>query len=323
MTKNVIPLDPKKRPEAAVRLADLSEAQEAVAILVKALPIMPSIQDPPAFKAIMAERLAPYPTDVLVAAVRKAIDDFKAMPSIHEMLELCEGLIEPRRAELRALEAAQRREQQAAEVERKAQREQEREAYRQADLDRLRKLEARARERLGDDGPLPGDVELADSLSGRNVYRAGTPVSWQAALAAGERWAVQYCRQIALAARVIRAHEHGKISWANALPAVKLIVADEAGARRWIEEKEGRQAGHPDQKLPEAFWRALWKIRGKCGLDVPLQYRREERAATALENLKHLEGLAHLGDTRAMIDAQTQKEWEARRSARRAKASGT
>jgi hypothetical protein len=319
MTKNVIPLDPKKRPEAAVRLADLSEAQEAVAILVKALPIMPSIQDPPAFKAIMAERLAPYPTDVLVAAVRKAIDDFKAMPSIHEMLELCEALMEARRAEQQARRAEQQAAaeaaERAAEVEREAQREQKREAYRQADLDRLRKLEARARERLGDGGPLPGDVELADSLSGRNVYRAGTPVSWQAALAAGERWAVQYCRLIALAARVIRAHEHGKISWADALPAVKLIVADEAGARRWIEEKEGHQAGHPDQKLPEFFWRALWKIRGKCGLDVPVSVFPEDAAAAAVDNLKHLTGLAGLADTRATLEVQAREQWEARRAA--------
>ena len=46
---NVIPLDPKKRILASLRPASLSEAQAAVAVLAKALPIMPSIQDPPAF----------------------------------------------------------------------------------------------------------------------------------------------------------------------------------------------------------------------------------------------------------------------------------
>jgi hypothetical protein len=40
---NVIPLDPKKRILASLRPASLSEAQAAVAVLAKALPIMPSI----------------------------------------------------------------------------------------------------------------------------------------------------------------------------------------------------------------------------------------------------------------------------------------
>jgi hypothetical protein len=207
-----------------------------------------------------------------------------------------------------------RRREAAAEKEREAQREQEREAHRQADLDWLRKLEATARERFGDDGPLPGDVELADGLSYRQVHRAGTPVSWPAALADGEHWAVQYCRHMALAARVIRAHEQGKISWDDALAAVKLIVADEASARRWIEQKEGRQGGRPDQKLTEGFWRALWKIRGKCGLDVPRSVFPEDAAAVALNKLKHLTGLAELADTRATLEAQVREQWEARRA---------
>jgi hypothetical protein len=316
MADDVIPFDLM----ASLRPAGVSEAQAAVAMLAKVLPIMPSIQDPPAFKSIMAERLAAYPGDVLVAAVDQAIDDFKVMPSIHEMLELCEVLMAPRRAELRALEAAQRREQQAAaeveraaaEEEREAQREQEREAYRQADLDRLRKLEATARERFGDDGPLPGDVELADGLSYPKVYRAGMPVFWQAALADGEHWAVQYCRLIALAARIKRAHDQGQVSWSEALTAVKLIVADEAGARRQIEQMEGRQPGPWAGTLTEGFWRYLWKIREKCGLDVYPSERGD--AAAAIENLKHLTGLAELADTRATLEAQAREQWDARRA---------
>src|SRR5205807_839144 len=72
----------------------------------------------------------------------------------------------------------------AAEAEREAERQREREAYRQAERERLRTLEAEARKRFGADGPLPGDVELADSLSGRCVTRGGRPISWQAALPA-------------------------------------------------------------------------------------------------------------------------------------------
>ena len=92
---NVIPMDPKKRIEASLQPASPSDAQAAVAVLAKALPIMPSIQDPPAFRAIMADFLRPYPADVLIAAVHQAIQNFKHMPSIHEMIELCEGLVDP------------------------------------------------------------------------------------------------------------------------------------------------------------------------------------------------------------------------------------
>ena len=64
---NVIPLDSKKHIEAALRPASPGDAQAAVAVLAKALPILPSIQDPPAFRTIMADFLRPYPADVLIA----------------------------------------------------------------------------------------------------------------------------------------------------------------------------------------------------------------------------------------------------------------
>jgi hypothetical protein len=192
-----------------------------------------------------------------------------------------------------------------AEAERKAKREQERKAH-------LQKIEMRARERFGDDAPSPGDVELAVSLSNSTVYRAREPISWQAALADGEDWAAQYCRLMALAARVIRAHDQGQVSWSEALAVVKLIVADEASARRQIEQVEGRQPGAGAGKLTEGFWRYLWKIREKCGLDVPASQRGD--AAAAIENLKHLTALADLADTRGIHDEQALNDWRARRS---------
>ena len=60
---------------ASIPWVNLSEAQAAVALLAKALPIMPSIQDPEAFKGIMAEFLARYPADVLVRAVHHIVFD--------------------------------------------------------------------------------------------------------------------------------------------------------------------------------------------------------------------------------------------------------
>ena len=74
---------------------------------------------------------------------------------------------------------------------------------------------------------------------------------------------------------------------------------------------EGNAAGYPGYQPPESFWRALWKIHGACGLDVPRFP--EDAAAAAIENLKHLTGLAKLADTRAIIDRQTTEEWKRRR----------
>jgi hypothetical protein len=166
---NVIPMDPKKRIEASLQPASPSEAQAAVAMLAKALPIMPSIQDPQAFKGIMAEFLAAYPADVLIAAVDQAVQKFKHMPSTAEMIELCKGLVYPRREALNRLErieyenqheAERRRTERAAAAEREA----AEEARRQATIRWLRGIEERARERLGDAAPLPGDVAFAYSI---------------------------------------------------------------------------------------------------------------------------------------------------------------
>src|ERR1700731_3025684 len=78
--------------------------------------------------------------------------------------------------------------------------------------------------KIGDDGPLPGDIELADPMSPTRLSRAGKRVSWEAALAGGEHWAAKYCRQIALAARARQALEQGRVSAADAVAATKLIA---------------------------------------------------------------------------------------------------
>jgi hypothetical protein len=67
-------------------------------------------------------------------------------------------------------------------------------------------------------------------------------VSWQAALAGGEHWAAKYCRQIALAARVRRALDQGRVSAADAVGAAKLIITDEASARRQVDDMQGHLA---------------------------------------------------------------------------------
>jgi len=111
---NVVPFDSKKRLEVSLQPADFSVAQAAVAALVKGTQIPPSIEDLPAYKKTMAEFLARYPADVLLEAVNEAIPNHKWLPGTNEMIELCEKLIAPRRAELDALKWAEDYERRAA-----------------------------------------------------------------------------------------------------------------------------------------------------------------------------------------------------------------
>ena len=310
---NVIPLDPKKRIEAALRPASPGDAQAAVAVLAKAPPILPSIQDPPAFKAILADFLAPYPADVLIAAVNQAIQNFERMPSIHEMLKLCESLVEPlRRLERAECERQREAAGRAADAEREAQRAAEDEARLQANIKWLRGVEERARKRLDDAAPLPGDVALADSISNSLVSRAGSRISWLAALAEGEHWAAKYCRLMALAQRTRQAIGQGRIAWDECLAIAKLISRDEAAARSAVEQAEAR-AARPQYEFPppESFWDALYRIRKACGIDVP-RSKDPDAVATAAETAKHLTALAGLADVREILDRQFAEEWERR-----------
>ena len=307
---NVIPLDPQKRIEGALRPASPGDAQAAVAVLAKALPILPSIQDPAAFKAIMADFLGPYPADVLIAAVNRAIQNFEHMPSIHKMIELCESLVEPlRRLERAECERQREAAGRAADADREAQRAAEDEARRQANIKWLRGVEERARKRLDDAAPLPGDVALADSISNSLVSRAGARISWLAALAEGERWAAKYCRLMALAQRTRQAIGQGRIAWDECLAIAKLISRDEAAARSAVEQAEARGA-RPQYEFPppESFWDALYRIRKKCGIDVP-RSKDPDAVATAAETAKHLTALAGLADVRKILDRQVQEAW--------------
>jgi hypothetical protein len=194
MADNVIPFDRRERLEASLRPAKLSAAQAAVAALTKSLAILPSIQDPPAFKQIMAEHLAPYPHDVLLTAVKQAIADFKDMPSIKEMLEICEALMKPRRAELRALEQAED-ERRAHE---QAEREWQRQAAERAAADRrwCVDLQARFAAIAGRDAPDLDDVERATRLK-PTLLRAGWRLRWGEVIDETPRAAVTLCKRLA------------------------------------------------------------------------------------------------------------------------------
>ena len=67
-----------------------------------------AVPDPAQFAEAMVEELSVYPLDVLRAAAREARRNFDWLPSIAEMLRLCERAIEPRRQILRTLDRMER-----------------------------------------------------------------------------------------------------------------------------------------------------------------------------------------------------------------------
>jgi hypothetical protein len=309
----LVPLDVlpalEREIEATLQPAHSREVSMAIAALGAWLKIPQTIEDPEQFGKAMEEDLAArgYPADILNEAVLQARRTLDWYPSIREMLALCDRLVEPRRRQFRAIwqmEAEHRRRQQEV-AEREAQAEQE--GQRAAERIRwLQALEGQSRERFGNAAPLPGDIELADSIS---ISRY-TP--WLSALKHGEPWAAKFCRLMALAERTRRAITQGRIAWNECLAIGKLISRDEAAARSQVEKAEAR-AARPQYEFPppESFWDALSRIRKVCGLDVP-RSGDPDVIATAVENAKHLSALAGLADVRAILDRQVLEEWERR-----------
>jgi hypothetical protein len=74
---------------------------------------------------------------------------------------------------------------------------------------------------------------------------------------------------MALAARVMRTFEQGRIPRDGVLAVPKLVPKNEAKARRHIEDLEGAAPTAPGDRPPKASWRALWKIHRVCGFDIP------------------------------------------------------
>jgi hypothetical protein len=295
--------------EASLEPAHPRQISIAVAALGAWLQIPPSIEDPERFGKAMEEELAGYPADILNEAVLQARRTLDWYPSIRAMIGICEQLIKPRREESCAIWQMRaehhRRQQEAAERKAQAEREAQRAA---AKIKWLQGLEERARERFGNDAPLPGDIELADNISNSRH----TP--WLAALDRGEPWAAKFCRLMALAERTRRAIEQRRIAWDECLAIGKLISRDEAAARSAVEEAEARDA-RPQyaRQPPESFWSALWRIRKACGLEVP-RSEGPDAVPAAVENLKHLTALAapDLANAREILNRQSREEWNRR-----------
>jgi hypothetical protein len=93
------------RRALVARLQPASRVDVAAAVMVLAgsFKLGSAVEDPEVFVSGMIEELSEYPADILEAAVRGARRALKTLPSIAEMVALCEALIAERRAQLETL----------------------------------------------------------------------------------------------------------------------------------------------------------------------------------------------------------------------------
>lgn len=250
--------------QQSLKPASRTDISMAVAVLAASFKIGNVLEDRGAFAMAMIEELAGYPVDVIDTAIRTARRTLSWLPSIAEMVALCDAAINPRHRWLQSIDRMEGEHQRRrAELEAAARRE-----HRRQEL--FEKLETKAREIFGDNAPFPGDIELAGELRTTVCLRQGCVVSWLVALGDGEPWAVEYCRKLALVARLRRASTRGSIPVERAIAIAELAAHDEEDARRQIEElEEGNTVVHlPERQRPPKFEAAVAAIQASVGLDA-------------------------------------------------------
>jgi len=89
---------------AGLEPASPQQAREAVALLLGSFRLADLVEDRRVFQAAMAEELGEYPLDALHAAIRRARRRCRLLPSIAEMVALCEDEVRPRREQLVCVE---------------------------------------------------------------------------------------------------------------------------------------------------------------------------------------------------------------------------
>ena len=88
----------RKSIDANLKPAPLADIRKAVAVLVASFKIPSNLEDPPMLPRLMINDLAMYPADILDEAIRRARRMFKWLPSIAEMVEICDQLVGERRS---------------------------------------------------------------------------------------------------------------------------------------------------------------------------------------------------------------------------------
>jgi len=172
------------------------EVGGAVLKLLGSFPTASTIADPKMFTEVMIDHLLRrYPIAVIGAAVDEAPARFKWIPSVKEMLELCDEFHRPRRELLRRLEemealhrSNQRREREIADR-----------------RDRIEKALAGAPKELR---PGPGEFEIASDFVAQQLLCRVSPRfdRWQEALALGDPRALHLVRRGFLAAVLVKAN---------------------------------------------------------------------------------------------------------------------
>jgi hypothetical protein len=224
--------------EVALQPAPVSEVEGAVTTLFKRTLRSLLADDPEEYKRAMIAYLSHYPAKVLWEAVVQAIPKHKYWPGINEMIEVCESLMEPLRRECTAAiewkQLQDKRQRAAAEEERAVRLREEQSA-------RIRALHGNQVAVSTEDIKFAGDF--------RPVMRwpLGKFTGWAESLDRGELWAAKLVSRLALVVRAQRCEDHVLIRHVNTVALAELVIADEAAARRQVEDME---AGNIKDRLP-------------------------------------------------------------------------
>jgi hypothetical protein len=271
-----------KAIDASLRPASPEDVSKAVAVLVASFKIPGNLEDPPTFTRLMKNDLAVYPFDILDEAIKRARRTFKWLPSIAEMIEICDELMGARKSNRDAVGwiISQRR----------LHEEQRREQAERANRGRRLREEQSARIRAlhGDAAAVtPEEIELAGRL--RPIMHWPKIFAWHESLGSGELWAVTFCRRLALAERAKRAELNGLIPPGHAAAITRLIMVDEPAARSQIDalpaqsiespiECRERKGGDFETAVTEIEV-AAWRERGifESDLSAPPPLAQNER----------------------------------------------
>lgn len=256
--------------ERSLRPASQTEIAKAAAVLCGSFKIGNVLEDRRAFALAMIQEFL-YPADILDDAIRLARRKFSWLPSIAEIVEICDDLMKKRRAQLHVVN------QMAAEHQRRQQAAQQK----QEEAEREAEWQARVRALIGDAASARGDFDLASRLLPL-CSRDGNWTTWTSQLADDERWALTLFHRLALVARAKRAQDDDRIQLGHVVALAQMVAADEIGTESLVTAAEaGETAGLPNaaHATPADLDAALIEIQVACGCDrrVPLRIAPRDR----------------------------------------------
>jgi hypothetical protein len=206
--------------QANFRPASAAELARAVAAIIGSFKIGDVLGDPAAYTKAMTSELAEYPAEVLNEAVRLARRTLSWLPSISEMVAICQALMDELRRQLGIVD----RILQQIEAQRARRR-------------RLEDKAARMRAAYGDAVAVSADeLELALSLRHPSLGKFET---LSEDLERGEDWAATFIRRSALAECARRAEKARRINAGSATAIAKLVMVDEPAARQQLADQIG------------------------------------------------------------------------------------